>query len=96
MIGIVPANCDVLRFLWFQDPSNLDSSIIQFHFTRVVFGLRPSPALVGAVILHHLDKYNSEQPQLTELIRKGLHFDDLQVLTVWPQHFRSISELSKL
>ena len=45
-----------------SDPSKADSQIIQLHFTRVVFGLRPSPAILGAVILHHLDKYNREQP----------------------------------
>ena len=66
MIGIAPADCDVLRFLWFQDPSKLDSPIIQFRFTRVVFGLRPSPAILGAVILHHFDKYSGEQSQLIE------------------------------
>ena len=60
MIGIAPADRDVLRFLWFQDPSKLDSPIILFWFTRVVFGLRPSLAILGAVILHHLDKYSGE------------------------------------
>jgi len=73
IIGIVPSDHDVLRFLWFQDPSKLDSPICQFCFTRVVFGLRPSPALLGAVIIHHLDKHSSVQPQLI----KGLKNDDL-------------------
>ena len=77
MIGIVPSDRDVLRFLWFQDPTKLDSPICQFRFTRVVFGLRPSPALLGAVILHHLDNYSSVQPQLIEGIKKGLYVDDL-------------------
>ena len=77
MIGVAPKDRDVLRFLWFQDPYKLDSPIRQFHFTRVVFGLRPSPALLGAVILHHLDKYSSIEPQLIEGIKKGLYVDDL-------------------
>ncbi|XP_065895824.1 uncharacterized protein [Dysidea avara] len=62
MIGIFPADHYMLRFLWFQDPNKLDSPICQFRFTRVVFGLIPSPAILGDTILHHLDKYNSEQP----------------------------------
>ena len=77
MIGIAPADRDVLRYLWFRDPSKLDSPIIQFRFTRVVIRLRPSPAILGAVILHHLDKYSGEQSQLIEQIRKGLYVDDL-------------------
>ena len=77
MIGIAPADCNVLRFLWFQDPSKLDSPIIQFRLTRVVFGLRPSPAILGVVILHHLDKYSGEQSQLIEQIRKELYVGDL-------------------
>ena len=47
MISIIPADRDVLRFLWFQDPTKLDSPILHFRFTRVVFGLRPSPAILG-------------------------------------------------
>jgi len=77
MIGIVPSDRDVLRFLWFHDPTKLDSPICQFRFTRAAFGLRPSPALLGAVIIHHLDKYSSIQPQLIEGIKKGLYVNDL-------------------
>ena len=77
MVSIIPADRDVLRFLWFKDPTKLDSPILHFCFTRVVFGLRPSPAILGAVILHHLDKYSCEHPKLVEQIRTGLYVDDL-------------------
>ena len=33
MIGIVPSDRDVLKFLWFQDPTKLDSPI--FHSSCV-------------------------------------------------------------
>lgn len=77
MISIITTDRDVLRFLWFKDPTKLDSPILHFCFTRVVFGLRPSPAILGAVIFHHLDKYNCDNPKLVELIRTGLYVDDL-------------------
>ena len=77
MISIIPADRDVLRFLWFQDPTKLHCPILHFRFTRVVFGLRPSPAILRAVILHHLDKYNCEHPKLVEQIRAGLYVNDL-------------------
>ena len=57
MIGIIPADRDVLRFLWLKDPTKLNSQILHFRFTRVVFGLRPSPAILSTVILHYLNKY---------------------------------------
>ena len=46
-----------------------------------MFGLRPSPAILGAVILHHLDEYNCEHPKLVEQIRAGLYVDDLIIGT---------------
>ena len=77
MIGIIPADRDVLRFLWFKDPTKLNSPVLHFRFTRVVFGLRPSPAILRAVILHHLDKYVCSHPKLVEQIRTGLYVNDL-------------------
>ena len=77
MIGIIPADRDVLRFLWLKDPTKLNSPVLHFRFTRVVFGLRPSPAILSAVILHHLNKYTCKHPKLVEQIRTGLYVDDL-------------------
>ena len=77
MIEIVPADRDVLRFLWFQDPTKIDSPILHFRFNCLVFGLRPSPAILGAVIQHHLSKYSREHPELIAQIRNGLYVDDL-------------------
>ena len=77
MISIAPSDRDVLRFLWFQEPAKLESKILHFRFTRVVFGLKPSPAILGAVILQHLIKYQSEYPTVVEQISNGLYVDDL-------------------
>ena len=77
MVGISSSDRDVLRFLWFKDPFDINSEIIHLHFTRLVFGLRPSPAILGAVISHHLDKYRNEHPQLVSSIRESLYVDDL-------------------
>ena len=43
----------------------------------MVFGLRPSPAILGAVISHHLEQYHSEEPELVKLIESSLYVDDL-------------------
>ena len=50
MISIDPSNRDMLRFLWLKDPGDLNSKILEMRFCRLVFGLRPSPAILGATI----------------------------------------------
>ena len=57
MIGISESDRDKLRFLWFNEPHREDSEVMQLRFTRLVFDLRPSPAILGAVITHHAHKY---------------------------------------
>ena len=47
MISIIPTNHNVLRFLWFQEPTKLDSPILHFCFICVLFDLRPSPTILA-------------------------------------------------
>ena len=48
-----------------------------FHFTRLVSGLHPSPAILGAVIEHHLLKYSETQPDLVKKVENSFYVDDL-------------------
>ena len=59
MVRISEHDRDSLRFLWLKDPFNVDSAIMHYRFTRLVFGLRPSPAILGAVIANHVQKYHA-------------------------------------
>ena len=59
MVSIKPSDCNYLRFLWVKDPSMQNSEIIHLRFTRLVFGLRPSPAVLGLVISHHVSQYHT-------------------------------------
>jgi len=77
MVGINNPDRDVIRFLWLEDPCKPDSNVLHLHFTRLVFGLRPSPAILGAVITHHLSQHRSEYPHLVEQLEKCLYVDDL-------------------
>jgi len=74
MVGVASTDRDVLRFLWLNDPSNPQSSVTQFRFTRLVFGLRSSP---GAVISHHLQSYKTLHPSVKERTKDCLYVDDL-------------------
>ena len=42
----------------------------------MVFRLRPAPAILGAVIAYHLDKFEARYPHSVELLRESLYVDD--------------------
>ena len=77
MVGIQDGQRDFLRFLWFDNPSLENLKIIHLKFTRLVFGLRPSPAILGATILHHLKLNKQSDPEMVELQDQSFYVDDL-------------------
>ena len=62
MVSIKPSDRNYLRFLWVKDPSTQNSEIVHLHFTCLVFGLHPSPAVLGSVISHHVSQYHTHDP----------------------------------
>ena len=79
MVGINETDRDMLRFLWLKDPDDLNSEIVHLRFTRLVFGLRPSPAILASTIRHHLDTQVSEEfkPHFIKLLKNSVYVDDL-------------------
>ena len=77
MIRILSGDRDMLRFLWLEDPFDITSRVLELRFTRLVFGLRPSPAILGTVISQHLDRYQSKHPELIQFIKDSFYVDDL-------------------
>ena len=67
----------MLRFLWLKDPLAEKPEINEYRFNRLVFGLRPSPSILGETIAHHLNLYKQSEPEMYELLRKSLYVDDL-------------------
>lgn len=57
MVGMKKEDKDMLRFLWFDNPLRDDPTTIVLRFNRLMFGLRPSPSILGSVIQFHLDSY---------------------------------------
>ena len=79
MISMNESSKDLLRFLWFKDPTEVHPDVVQFRFCRLVFGLRPSPSLLGSTIRYHLDfceKLNPELREVINLLRERLYVDD--------------------
>ena len=77
MVGIKQEDRDMLRFLWYDDPFAAKPEITEYRFNRLVFGLRPSPSILGATISHHLSLYKQSEPEMAELLEKSLYVDDL-------------------
>ena len=65
---------NALRFHW---RSNADAEILTYRFTRVLFGLAPSPFLLGGVLECHLDLWSQKYPEDVERIRRSLYVDDI-------------------
>ena len=74
-VRVCEAERDALRFHWIVD---LQSTEIEtLRFTRVVFGLAPSPFLLNGVIQQHLESLESRFPKSVMEMRKSLYVDDL-------------------
>ena len=68
---------DSLRFLWVKDPFAADVQEEILRFSRVIFGVGPSPFLLGGTLAHHLEKYEKGEPEIVKAIKNGLYVDDL-------------------
>ena len=77
MVSVAKKDRDVLRFLWFKDACTEHQDLIELRFSRVVFGVSSSPFLLNATIQHHLQKYETEYPDLVGRLRRSLYVDDL-------------------
>ena len=77
MIAIKKVDRDALCFLWFDDPNECHPKLTMFRFRRLVFGLRPSPSILGFTIKHHLAKYSQSETKLVEVLENSFYVDDL-------------------
>ncbi|GFQ70113.1 integrase catalytic domain-containing protein [Trichonephila clavata] len=61
------------RFFW---TDNLNNNPYVLNFTRVLFGLRPSPYLLAATLKHHFKKYKEQYPHTFDLLNSSIYVDD--------------------
>ena len=66
---------DALRFHWFKDLRTKTVEVLRF--TRALFGLAPSPFLLGGVIQYHLENFRTVHPEIVDEIKRSLYVDDL-------------------
>ena len=77
MTGIDEIDRDMMRFLWFENVHDPIPKVSKFRLTRLMFGLRSSPAILGATINHHLELYKENHPEMVKTIKDSLYVDDL-------------------
>ena len=65
-IRIHESERDALRFHWQTDGT---SEVETYRFTRVLFGLGPSPFLLGGVLEYHFDSWAQRYPEEAERLR---------------------------
>ena len=75
--GIKKKDRDMLRFLWFKDPTAENPEMVQYRFNRLVFGLRPSPSILCSTIKHQLEFYRQSEPEMAEMLENSLYVDDV-------------------
>ena len=66
---------------------------MQLRFTRLVFGLRSSPAMLSSTTHHQSETQKDSDPQLIELLKKSL-CGRFCVLVSGPDNEKKASEVS--
>ena len=75
-ISMAEKDRDLYRVLFVDDPFKEKPKIVVMRFTRVTFGVGPSMWHLGAVINHHLRKYEKTDIEVVRQIEKGMYADD--------------------
>ena len=73
--GRVRPGC--LRFLWVKDIHAETPEIQTLKFTRVVFGMSPSPYILNATIAHHHEQFESTQDVTARKLKESIYVDDV-------------------
>ena len=62
--------------MWYN---NLEDQLIkEFPCSRVIFGVSPSPYILGATTERHLEQYKGEYTDTINTLKRGAYIDDIQ------------------
>ena len=67
---------DAQRILWYDNLK--DRNIMEYRFTRVIFGAGPSPYILGATLQKHVLEYKEGYPETANALLKDTYVDDIQ------------------
>ena len=79
MIIIKEEDRDTLRLLWLKNVDEGLTEITVYRFCRLAFGLKPSPAILGSTIRHHLSNCSETDPgsRVIKVLEDDRYVDDL-------------------
>eukprot|EP00731_Ephydatia_muelleri_P025526 Em0017g609a len=77
LISVAARDRDFLRFLWVDDPTKEEPSLVSYRFTRVVFGVNASPFLLNATLRHHLELHSESHRDLDPKVLRSIYVDDI-------------------
>ena len=83
LIGLHPSHKEFVRYLWFQEPGNIDfgnfenNKWTELRFCKVLFAVTSSPFLLFATIIHHMNRYSTVDKEFVDRVLSSLHVDDL-------------------
>ena len=75
-IGLAEPDRDLVRCLWVDDPFADHPTLVHYRYKRVIFGLKPSPFLLGATILYHLKSYDPDSLAVN-ILKNKRYVDDV-------------------
>ncbi len=67
---------DAQRVLWYDDLEC--RNIVEYRFTRAIFGATSSPYILGATMEKHLEQYQTKYTSTVKSLRNDTYVDDIQ------------------
>lgn len=77
MVRVAQEDQDVLRFLWISSIHDEKPEIRELKFTRVVFGVTPSPYLLNTTTAEHLNRNAHTFPHIVGQIKDSIYVGDV-------------------
>ena len=76
-IHLHPDDRDVQRVLWYDNLH--DRKVLEYQFTRIIFGATSSPYILGATLEKHLERYGEHfSAQTIKSLKEDTYVDDIQ------------------
>lgn len=64
------------RTLWYDNLT--ERNIVEYRFTRVIFGATPSPYVLGSTLQKHVRQFDKEYPKTAKALLEDTYVDDVQ------------------
>ena len=59
-----------------EESKELNSPILEYRFTRAIFGAGPSPYILGGTVRYRMEQYKAIDLEFVEDIKESLYVDD--------------------